>query len=152
MATTLTKIYIHLVFHIKKNCTYIREEDLPEVFAYIGGLISNAKSIPLVVGGINDHVHILFTLPKTMCLADFVRYIKSNSSKWIKSKGNYYKWFSWQDGYGAFSVSASVVDKTIEYIRNQQKHHETISYIDEYKQFLEMYKIRYDENFAFDDF
>ncbi|MCR4559926.1 MAG: transposase [Bacteroidales bacterium] len=151
MADTLTKIYVHLVFHTKKGKPVIQEIDLPEMFAYIGGLIKSADSIPLEVGGIRDHIHALFVLPKTMTLADFARHIKANSSKWIKSKGDYYKNFAWQDGYGAFSVSASVIDKTREYIRNQAQHHEIVSYQTEYKNFLSAYHISYNEKYIFED-
>lgn len=152
MANTLVKIYLHIVFHVKDSKSLIREEDLPTVFKYIGGVISGHGGIPLKIGGINSHVHILTTLPKTMALPDFVREIKAKSSKWIKSVAKCYSWFMWQEGYGAFSVSPSLLTKTEKYIENQPKHHQTQTYIEECKQFLKAYKIDYDEKYAFDIF
>jgi REP element-mobilizing transposase RayT len=149
MASSLVKIDIHLVFHVKSTGIPMRKEDLPRIFQYIGGVIKGMDGIPIVVGGIEDHIHILASLPKTMALTDFVRNIKANSSKWIKTLDCYYTPFCWQDGYGAFSVSPSLLDKTINYIRKQEEHHRKRSFHDEYKSFLERYNISYDEKYAF---
>ena len=149
MANSLVKIDIHLVFHVKSTGIPMRKEDLPRIFQYIGGVIKGMDGIPIVVGGIEDHIHILASLPKTMALTDFVRNIKANSSKWIKTLDCYYAPFCWQDGYGAFSVSPSLLDKTINYIRKQEEHHRKRSFHDEYKSFLERYNISYDEKYAF---
>ncbi len=81
MASSLVKIDIHLVFHVKSTGIPMRKEDLPRIFQYIGGVIKGMDGIPIVVGGIEDHIHILASLPKTMALTDFVRNIKANSSK-----------------------------------------------------------------------
>ncbi|MCR5453481.1 MAG: transposase [Bacteroidales bacterium] len=151
MASTLVKIYIHIVFHVKNTGVPIREEDLPRIFDYIGGVIRNVGGISMVVGGMPDHIHILSTLPKTISLSDFIRTIKANTSRWIKMLDEYYAPFVWQDGYGAFSVSSTKIPAVKNYINNQKKHHETISYIDEYKQMLEAYHVPYDERYAFSD-
>lgn len=151
MASTLVKINVHLVFHVKSTGIRIREEDLERVFSYIGGTIRSHDSAPIQIGGMPDHVHILATLPKTMSLADFVRVIKANSSKWIKTLDGYYNSFSWQEGYGAFSVSPSQMKNTISYITRQPEHHKKRTFIEEYKLFLEAYGIEYDERFAFKD-
>ncbi len=151
MANTLVKIYLHLVFHVKSTSIPMREEDLPRVFDYIGGIIRNVGGISMITGGITDHIHILCTLPKNIALPDFVRTIKANSSRWIKSIDDYYAPFAWQDGYGAFSVSASTIPAVKEYIRNQKQHHQTVNYIDEYKRFLNAYDVEYDERYAFGD-
>ena len=89
--------------------------DLPRIFQYVGGIIKRMDGIPYAVGGVQNHIHILASLPKSMALTDFVRVIKSNSSKWIKQLDTHYTEFAWQDGYGAFSVSPSLLDKTIQY-------------------------------------
>lgn len=107
MASTLVKINIHLVFHVKSTGVRIREEDLERVFSYLGGVIRGIGGSPVQVGGMPDHIHILSSLPKTLSLADFVRTIKADSSKWIKALDDCYQSFAWQEGYGAFSVSAS---------------------------------------------
>ena len=151
MASTLVKIDIHLIFHVKSTGVKMRPEDLERIFAYIGGTIKGIGGIPIAIGGITDHVHILTSLPKTMSLTDFVRAIKADSSKWIKSLDLYYSTFMWQEGYGAFSVSPSLTEKTVNYIRGQEEHHRKRTFQDEYKLFLEAYGIQYDERYAFED-
>ena len=151
MASTLVKINVHIVFHVKSTGKSIREEDLERVFSYIGGTIRSLDGAPIQIGGMPDHIHILTSLPKTMSLADFVRTIKSKSSKWIKALDESYQSFAWQEGYGAFSVSSSLLNKTIKYIQGQEEHHRKRTFIEEYKLFLEAYGIDYDERFAFKD-
>ena len=97
MSSSLVKNNIHLVFHIKCTSMEMRDEDLGNIFAYIGGLIRNMDGIPIAIGGIGNHVHILTTLPKNIALVDFVRNVKAYSSKWIKSLDEqYYEGFAWQ--------------------------------------------------------
>ena len=151
MASSLTKIDIHIIFHVKVKGTMILPEDLNRVFAYVGGIIKRLDGIPIEIGGIPDHLHILASLPKSMSIADFTRTIKAESSKWIKSLNAYYGGFSWQSGYGAFSVSPSLLDKSVNYIRNQKVHHQKRTFAEEYKMFLEAYGIEYDERYAFSD-
>ena len=151
MANTFTSINVHIIFHVKSTGIKILSKDLEKTFAYIGGIINGIGGIPIEIGGITDHIHILASLPKNMSLSDFVRTVKSDSSRWIKTIDKYYNKFLWQEGYGAFSVSSSSVIKTINYIRNQKKHHKTMTFRKEYKLFLEAYGIQYDEKYAFDD-
>ena len=151
MANTFTSINVHIIFHVKSTGIKILSKDLERTFAYIGGVINGIGGIPIEIGGITNHIHILASLPKNMSLSDFVRTIKSDSSRWIKTIDKYYNSFSWQEGYGAFSVSSSSVIKTINYIRNQNEHHKAMTFREEYKSFLEAYGIKYDEKYAFDD-
>lgn len=151
MASSLVKIDIHLIFHVKSTGVTMRENDLPRIFQYIGGIIREMNAIPMEIGGMKDHVHIFMSLPKTVALTDFVRDIKANSSRWIKQIDHYYAPFAWQDGYGAFSVSPSLSEKTVNYIRNQKEHHRKRSFREEYKLFLDAYGIDYDEKYAFSD-
>ena len=151
MASTLVKIDVHLIFHVKSTEAKMLEEDLPRIFAYFGGIIKSMEGVPVEVGGRPDHIHILTSLPKTMSLADFVRAIKADSSKWLKGLNRSYVQFAWQEGYGAFSVSPSLLDKTIRYIRGQKEHHKKRSFLEEYRLFLEAYGIKYDERYAFSD-
>ena len=147
MANTYVNNIVHIVFHVKSNGTPIHTEDLDRVHKYIGGITTGIGGTLIEIGGMPDHVHLLTSLPKTMSLSDFVKTIKANSSRWIKELNPYYGGFSWQDGYGAFSVSASVVPRVINYIRNQKEHHKLHSFIDEYKAFLKAYGIDYDEKY-----
>ena len=125
--------------------------DLPRIFAFIGGILKEIGSIPLIVGGISDHVHTLASLPPLMTISELARNTKANSSRWIKTLSPVYSTFAWQNGYGAFSVSPSLLDKTIHYIKTQEQHHRTKTFQDEYKAFLEAYKIPYNEKYLFND-
>ena len=147
MANTFTKLNIHIVFHVKSTGITIRKEDLGQVFAYIGGIIQNVGGYPITVGGITNHIHILATMPKTMSVSEFVQKIKANSSKWIKTIDEYYETFAWQEGYGAFCVSPSLLKKTIRYIETQEQHHHEISVRDEFIQFLKENGIEFDERY-----
>ena len=151
MASSLVRIDIHLIFHVKAAGVNFRDEDLPQIFRYIGGIINGLGGIPIEIGGTTNHVHILTSLPKSMPLIDFVREIKAFSCKWLKQLDGHYMPFAWQDGYGAFSVSPSLLDKTVQYIRKQEEHHKTRSFNEEYRLFLEAYGIDYDERYAFGD-
>ena len=151
MAQSLCKLYIHLIFHIKTTSPIIRDTDLERVHSYIGQLVNTTGCTEIRAGGIGDHIHLLFMLSKDAALSHVVEEIKRNSSRWIKTIAPYYRVFAWQSGYAAFSVSQSVVDKTISYINNQREHHKKKSFIDEYRNFLKLYNIEYDENYVFRD-
>ena len=96
MASTLVKIDIHLIFHVKSTGVKMRTEDLGRIFTYIGGIIKGIGGLPIEIGGMTDHVHILTSLPKTVSLADFVRAVKADSSKWMKQFDPCYAAFAWQ--------------------------------------------------------
>ena len=147
MANTYTKLNIHIVFHVKSTGVCIKNEDLPKVFAYIGGIVRNVDGYPVTVGGIENHIHILATMPKTLSVSEFVQKIKANSSRWIKTLDKYYESFAWQEGYGAFCVSPSLLKKTIHYIATQEQHHHVESVRDEFKRFLKEYGIEFDEHY-----
>ncbi len=151
MASSLIKIDIHLIFHVKTDSPRIAESDLNRLFQYMGGIINNLEAIPMAIGGRPDHVHILTSLPKGCALTEFVRSIKMNSSKWIKNLDSHYRHFGWQDGYAAFSVSASLSQKTTDYINHQAEHHHHRSFEEEYRLFLDKYGIKYDERYLFTD-
>jgi len=147
MSQSYVQFYAHIVFHTKNNMKFIREETEDELYSYFGGILRNHKSVPIQIGGTSDHLHVLCTLPKTMSLADLVEEIKKSSSKWIKLKGAGYRNFFWQEGYGGFSVSHSMVKVVKNYIINQKQHHEQVSFIDEYKALLDEYGIVYEEKY-----
>ena len=151
MANSMVKIDVHLIFHIKTTSVQMNTSDLPQIFAYIGGVLKEYDSIPFIVGGITDHVHTLSSLPQNMTISEMARITKANSSRWIKTLSPVYSKFAWQNGYGAFSVSPSLLDKTILYIKTQEIHHRVQTFQDEYKAFLDAYKIPYDEKYLFND-
>ena len=115
----------------------MRECDLPRIFQYIGGIIRELGGHAYMVGGRPDHIHILTSLPIKRNLPDFVRIIKTNSSKWIKEIRSENKEFSWQEGYGAFSVSESGKEAVMHYISNQKEHHKVRTTHEEWMMFLD---------------
>lgn len=126
----------------------IRDTELERVHSYIGRLVNTTGSNVIRVGGTGDHIHILFLLSKNESVSHVTEEIKRNSSRWIKSIASHYGKFEWQSGYGAFSVSQSVVDKTLQYIDGQREHHMKRTFKDEYTEFLKMYGIEYDEKYV----
>lgn len=150
MPQSLTKNYLHITFSTKYREHSLKKEDLPELFSYMSGILSNIDCTPIAVGGVTDHVHILCILSKTMSLSKMMELLKANSSKWIKTIGNNYVNFRWQDGYGAFSVSQSKVEVVRKYIQNQEQHHQQKSFQEELLTFLEEYQIKYNEQYLWD--
>jgi len=147
MSQSLSKLYVHAIFHVKYNEYLIRPEDDKELYAYIGGVIKLSKSIPIIINGIENHVHVLCIMSKNICLADLMEDIKRNSSRWIKTKGIHYQNFAWQGGYAGFSVSPSKVEAVKKYIANQKNHHQQQSFKDEYIQFLNEHGVDYNDEF-----
>jgi REP element-mobilizing transposase RayT len=147
MTHSLSKLYVHIIFHVKNNIILIRPEDEKELYAYIGGIIKANESIPIKINGTGNHLHILAIMSKNLSLAKFVEEIKKNSSRWIKSKGDYYQFFSWQGGYAGYSVSQSTLPIVVKYIENQKKHHKKDSFQEEYEKFLREYNIDFDEKY-----
>ena len=131
MGNSFTNINIHIIFRTKSSGLPIREEDLAEMFQYIGGIIRSLSGVAYMVGGRPDHIHILTSLPVAITVSELVRTIKSNSSKWIKDKHPAYQHFAWQEGYGAFSVSESNKQVVIDYISRQKAHHQKLTAQDE---------------------
>jgi len=151
MAQSLCKIYLHIIFHIKTTSPIILEDDLDHLHAYIGQLINNTNCTNIWVDGVGDHIHALCLLGRETTVSHLIEEMKRNSSRWIKSQSSHYFNFAWQGGYAALSVSQSVVEKTLEYIKNQKVHHKKRTFQEEYKQFLELYNIEYDERYVFVD-
>ena len=151
MAQSLSKLYVHIIFHIKSNSCHIRNQDKEELFAYLGSIIKDNESIPILINGVEDHLHILCVMSKNIALSKLVEEIKRHSSRWIKTKDQYYAEFGWQGGYGGFSVSPSLHDKTRNYIVKQEEHHKKMSFKEEYVLFLKEYGIEYNEQFLWTD-
>ena len=151
MSQSLSKLYLHIVFHIKYTSVEIRAVDKEKLYAYMGSVIKSNESIPIIINGVGNHVHILCVMSKNIALAKLVEEIKRHSSRWIKTVDDYYSTFAWQGGYGAFSVSASVHDKTKRYIENQEQHHQKMNFEQEYRMFLKEYNIEYDEQYVWTD-
>ena len=151
MSQSLSKIYLHLIFHIKSNSPKVLDGDLERLFSYLGQLVNNTGCKNIWIGGMCDHIHLLFLLSRDASVSNVVQDVKRNSSRWIKSVSPHYRQFAWQGGYAVFSVSQSVVEKTLRYIQNQRVHHQKHTYEEEYKMFLESYNINYDAKHGFSD-
>jgi putative transposase len=147
MSQSLSKLYIHIVFHTKHNQGLIKPEIEPELYAYFGGILKKLKCVPIVINGIEDHIHILCIMSKNIALADLLEELKRSSSRWIKTKDENYNEFAWQGGYGGFSVSQSKADVVKRYIENQKIHHKTETFKEEYIRFLKEYDIDYNEDY-----
>ncbi|MEI8114804.1 MAG: transposase [Bacteroidia bacterium] len=151
MSQSLSKLYIHLIFHIKNSQVPIRQEEKKVLYAYIGTILKDNGSIPILINGTNDHMHILCVMSKNSSLASLVEEIKRHSSRWIKTMDPHYKQFAWQGGYAGFSVSQSIHDKTKRYIANQEEHHKKMTFREELLVFLKEYEIEYDERYLWSD-
>lgn len=150
MSQSLVKNYLHITFSTKYREPLIYAPVEAELHAYLGGICKKLECHPIKIGGYVDHIHILCMLSKKIALMKLVEEVKSHSSKWIKTKGENYTSFYWQDGYGAFSVNPSEVDAVISYIANQHEHHRRKTFQDEYRLFLKKYKVEYDERYVWD--
>ena len=150
MANTYSQITIHAVFAVKHRQNFILKPWGDNLHGYISGIITNNAAKSLAVGGWKDHVHILFGMPVTTSISDFMSTVKANSSKWINEQGFIKSKFEWQSGYGAFSYSKSQRDIVIKYIMNQEEHHKTKTFKEEYLKMLSDFEVEYDDQYLFD--
>ena len=150
MPQSLVQNYWHIIFSTKSRYPFIDDGIQKELYSYLAGICKNTESIPVIIGGFTDHVHILLNLSRKIALMKFIEELKSHSSKWIKTKGDRYKNFYWQNGYGGFSVNPHEIENVKEYILNQKEHHKTTTFQDEYRAFLKEYNLEYDERYVWD--
>jgi REP element-mobilizing transposase RayT len=151
MPQSLSSVHVHFVFSTKGREPFLKDADIrKEMHAYLGGVSKKLDCFPVIVGGTEDHVHLLCRLARTITQADWVKEIKRVSSVWIKQREPLLTAFAWQGGYGAFSVSASAIDKIREYIAVQQEHHKKQSFEDEYRAFLRKHGVEWDERFVWE--
>ena len=148
MPQSLSCVMVHLIFSTKDRCPFLDLAMASRVHAYIATVLRDMNSQTFRVGGIADHVHIACTLPRTICQSDLVKKVKITSSQWVKEQGK--SLFSWQHGYGIFSVSKSHLDPVLQYIDDQEKHHRTKTFQEEFRAFLEKYQVEYDERYVWD--
>ncbi|HEX4630176.1 MAG TPA: IS200/IS605 family transposase [Chthoniobacterales bacterium] len=146
MPSTHLSLHYHVVFSTKDWLPMINESWRDRLHAYIGGVVRTSDGIPEIIGGVADHVHLLIGLPATIRLADIVRDLKSVSSRWVHETIGL-RAFQWQEGYGAFTVSASQVADVREYIANQPEHHQTRTFQEEYVLLLKRTGVDYDERY-----
>ena len=152
MANTYSQIYIQIVFAVQGRQNLLAREWRQEVFKYMAGIILAKGQKPIIVNGVEDHVHVFVGLKPSMALSDLVRDVKNNSSnfinenKWVRGK------FNWQEGYGAFSYGHSQIETVFNYITNQETHHARQTFKDEYVDFLQKFCIEHDPKYLFEWF
>src|SRR5438067_1078103 len=144
MPSTHTSLDHHFVFSTKDRRPFIHQDVRARIHDYLGGCLRSEDATPLIIGGVEDHVHILAGLRPTQCVASVMRDIKRASCSWIHNDLGI-RTFGWQEGYGAFAVSRSRVHVVANYIEHQEEHHRTRSFQDEYRQMLEKHGVQFDE-------
>jgi putative transposase len=151
MPQSLAKILVHTVFSTKDRRPFLRDKMLrEELHRYLGGILTNLDCQPVIVGGVEDHVHLLCALSRTCEAAAMVKEVKRGSSLWLKVKGPEMADFAWQNGYGIFSIGFSQLAAVRDYIAGQEEHHRNISFQDEFRQLLNRYEIEFDERYVWD--
>ncbi|MFH7014764.1 IS200/IS605 family transposase [Flavobacterium sp. FlaQc-47] len=149
MANTYTQIHIHFVFAVKFRQAIINKNWKPDLYKYIAGIIKNNNHKLLAINRVSDHIHILIGIRPVQSISDLMKIIKQDSSKWINSNKFSQFHFEWQEGYGAFSYSKSQLSTVVNYIENQELHHQKKTFREEYIDFLEKFEVDYDEKFIF---
>jgi len=154
MPQSLSMLATHLVFSTKNREPFLKNPDLQiEVEKYISTILKNNDSPVIAIKVMPDHIHVLFLLSRTHSVSELVQTIKRDSSKWIKTKSAinpFLEKFHWQSGYSIFAVSKSVQGKVIAYIQNQEEHHKSVSFNDEYLSLLKKHELEYDEKYLWD--
>jgi putative transposase len=146
---SLANILTHLIFSIKNREPLLSDKDLRQrAHAYLAAVLKDLRCPALIVGGVADHVHILCQLAKTQSVSVVMENLKASSSKWLKTQG--VRTFSWQRGYGAFSVSKSNVASVVSDIEKQEEHHRTVTFEEEFRMFLKRYRVAFDERYIWD--
>jgi putative transposase len=150
MAQSLAKIYVHLIFSTKHREPTLLGEVRPDLHAYMGGILKGLGCTPIEFNTEPDHAHVLFLLARTATLSEVVGQLKKSSNDWLRSQGPHFASFFWQAGFGAFSVSQSQVEDVRAYIRNQREHHRIKTFQEEFRTFLKVYEIEFDERYVWD--
>jgi len=151
MAQSLSQVHLHLIFSTKNRAPYLLDAGIrDEMYAYLATAFRGQNAPAHTIGGMPDHVHALFSLPRDKDVATIVAAVKRNSSIWMKKKGPDYGAFQWQSGYGVFSVSHSNLKRVIRYVRSQEEHHKALSFQDEFRRFLRRHGVEYDERYVWD--
>src|ERR1700722_13640686 len=142
--------YFHCVFSTKERRPFIKPELRERLWPFLGGIARQNKMKAIEIGGVEDHVHILLSLPATMPIAKALQLIKGGSSKWVHGTFPEHRLFEWQTKYGACGVSVSLLDKITQYIQGQPKHHRKMTFQEEFLTLLKKHNVEYDERYLWD--
>ena len=149
MANTFTQIHIHAVFAVQNRASLIKDRWREELYKYIITIIQKHNHKVLSIGGMSDHVHILFGFRPTQSLSSLMQEVKRDSSEWINKKRLVVGRFEWQEGYGAFSYGKSQIPAVANYIETQAKHHTKQTFAEEFKKILDRFGVKYEEQYIF---
>ena len=151
MPQSLARVVLHVVFSTKNRVPFLKGPELrARLHAYMAGVLQAIGCEPILIGGGEDHVHILCNLSRTVTIAGLVEDAKKSPSKWMKEQGPGYVDFFWQGGYGAFSVSESNVEQVRAYIATQEEHHRKVSFQDEFRALCRKHGVAIDERYVWD--
>jgi putative transposase len=148
MAHTSGNILLHMIFSTQGRRPLIKETVRDDLFAYMGGIVREMGGTPLIINGVDDHVHMLMRIRPVHSAAEVARIVKTNSSRWVREKHS--PRFAWQTGYGVFSVSESNIAAVTKYIATQEEHHQSHSFEQEFVAFLKKNNVAYDERHIWD--
>ena len=151
MPQSLARVVLHVVFITKNRVPFLKDLELrARLHAYVAGVLQTIGCEPILIGGVEDHVHILCNLSRTVTIAGLVEEAKKSPSKWMKEQGAGYGDFYWQGGYGAFSVSESNVEQVRAYVATQEEHHRKVSFQDEFRALCRKHCVVIDERYVWD--
>ncbi len=151
MPQSLANMIVHLVFSTRdREAWFADAEKMNSVHAYLGGVSATLECPSIAIGGVADHVHLLARMSRTISLAEWVKELKRASTVWMQKEWPEFATFHWQAGYGAFSVSQSNTDAVVEYVHQQEEHHRTKSFQDEFRVLLRKHGVEWDERYVWD--
>jgi len=151
MPQSLSKVIVHLVFSTKFRNPWLNAQLRPKLHAYMAGTVRALEGCECYrVNGVEDHVHLAIRLSRTVTIADLMQHLKANTSRWIKEQDNALSEFAWQRGYASLSVYYRDIEVLLAYIDNQEEHHRTLSFQDEYRQLLKDHGLDFDERYVWD--
>lgn len=151
MPQSLSAVYLHLVFSTKERRPFLRDKSVREALhSQLGGISKNLECPPILIGGVEDHVHILARLGRTVTQAGWVKELKRVSNAWLKEQGREYSDFQWQGGYADFSVSQSNLEQVKKYIAGQEEHHRKMNFQDELRALLRKHDLGWEEKYVWD--
>ncbi|MFV2071008.1 MAG: transposase [Pirellulales bacterium] len=151
MPQSLAKVVLHITFSTKHRKPFLRSAGLRGALeGYVVGTLRNLKCPSIITRSVEDHIHILCNLSRTITIAKLVEEVKSSSSEWVKEQEQGPANFYWQSGYGAFSVSESNVARVKQYIADQEEHHQKMTFQEEFRRLLKRHNIEYDERYVWD--
>jgi putative transposase len=149
MANTYTQLYVHYIFAVQNRLSLISDNFKNDLYRYMNGIIVHQGHKLYIINGMSDHIHVLVSMNPRQAPSDLMYHIKRSSSLWINKKKLVPGRFSWQEGFGAFSLGVSQLSGKIKYIEEQQEHHKKISFREEYLEFLKENEISFDERYIF---